>query len=289
MVLSSCWLQTGRLVVLVLACAGIAAAQEDNSFASRVFQDPAEVFSGVDEAIETDRDSFTPTTTLVGRGRTMIESSYSFIDNRSETDSHSFPELLTRFGLTDNVELRLGWNYEIGGGGTVSSSGTPGEDEPIGDGGVEEGNVLYGLKVSLTQQDRWLPQSALIVHATTPTAGPENATQFNTGYVFGWRLPNDWTLDSSVRYSAASEEGDHFNLWAPSVVVKIPMQEKWTTHVEYFGIFTDQREDERNSQYISPGIHYLVTRDIEVGVRVGWGLNHDSAKFFSNVGAGVRC
>src|SRR5690349_9819936 len=61
-----------------------------------------------DEHIETDRDSFTPATTLVGRGRVMIEGSYSFIDNRVGPENHSFPELLTRVGLTDWFELRLG-------------------------------------------------------------------------------------------------------------------------------------------------------------------------------------
>lgn len=278
----------GWLAVLLLACGEGVGAQESEPFGGLSLREPGEVFGEQEEEIETDRDSFTPATTVVGRGRTLVESSYSFIDNRGSADSHSFPELLTRVGLTENIELRVGWNYEIGGGGSVSSSGSTGEEEPLGNGKTEEGSLLYGLKFAMTKQDRWLPQSALIVHATTPTAGPETATQFNTGYVLGWKLSHDWTLDAAMRYSAASEEGDHFNLWAPSVVLKMPIREKWTTHVEYFGIFTEHRENERNAQYFSPGIHYLLTPDFEVGIRVGWGLNKDSANFLSNIGAGVR-
>ena len=45
-----------------------------------------------------------------------------------------------------------------------------------------------------------------------------------------------------------------------------------------------RRSDELNQSYVSPGIHYLVTPDLEVGVRVGWGLGGDAANFFSNVG-----
>ncbi len=279
---------TGWLAIVLLMGSEVAHAQEKEPLGVPSLREPSEVFGEQEDEIETDRDSFTPATTLVGRGRVMVESSYSFIDNRIENDSHSFPELLTRIGLKENVELRLGWNYEIGGGEAVSGSGSPGEEEPLGGGKEEEGNLLYGLKVSLTAQDRWLPRSALIVHANTPTAGPDTTTQFTSGYVFGWTLPNEWVLDSAIRYSAASEEGDHFNLWAPSVVLKVPLYEKWKTHIEYFGIFSDQRENERGSQYISPGIHYLVTRDFEVGIRTGWGLNKDSANFFSNIGAGVR-
>src|SRR5262245_51228429 len=36
---------------------------------------------GEPDEIETDRDSFTPATTLAGRGRLIVESAYSFIDN----------------------------------------------------------------------------------------------------------------------------------------------------------------------------------------------------------------
>lgn len=238
--------------------------------------------------IETDRDSFTPATTLAGRGRVILESSYSFLDNRTGPETHSFPEVLTRIGLTENVELRLGWNYEIGGGGSVSGAGSLEEEGVIGEGQPEEASLLYGLKLSLTQQEQWLPQSALIVQADTPTAGEANYTQMSVGYVFGWTLPNGWTLDSSLRYAASAEEEDHFNLWAPSVVLKIPVHEQWKTHIEYFGIFSEGRETERGSQYVSPGIHYLITPDLEIGIRVGWGLSDDAANFFSNVGAGLQ-
>jgi hypothetical protein len=71
-----------------------------------------------EDAIETDRDSFTPATTTAGRGRLIVESAYTFQDNRGVKETHSFPELLGRYGLTDRVELRLGWNYEVGGAGS---------------------------------------------------------------------------------------------------------------------------------------------------------------------------
>ena len=280
--------RTRWLAILLLACSGTAGGQESELPVSPVFREPREVFGEAGDELETDRDSFTPSTTVVGRGRQLVETSYSFIDNRESVDSHSFPELLARIGLTENVEFRVGWNYEIGGGGAVSNSGSPAEPDLLGGQKEEEANLLYGMKVSLTEQNRWLPQSALIVQASTPTAGPETATQFSTGYVFGWTLPRAWGIDSALRYAAATDEGDHHNLWSPSIVLKVPVRERWKAHVEYFGIFSEHRENERNAQYLSPGIHYLLTRDFEVGVRMGWGLNHDSANYFTNIGAGVR-
>lgn len=238
------------------------------------------------DEIETDRDSFTPATTTVTRGRVIYESSYSFIENRSAANDHSFPEIITRFGITDRLEFRLGWNFEAGGGGNVSN-GDPGGvgEEP---GSRQESQILYGFKYLINKQRGWVPQGATIIQASTPTSGPDNFTDLNVGYVFGWKFFDNWQLDSAVRYSPTREEEDHHNLWAPSVVLKVPVHEKWTAHAEYFGIFTDGKAVGSNRQYFSPGIHYLVTPDCEIGIRVGWGLNQDSPNFFSNVGLGLQ-
>jgi hypothetical protein len=242
--------------------------------------------AGEQEHLETDRDSFTPSTTTVGTGRLVLESAYSFINNKTTADSHSFPEIVTRYGLTDRLELRFGWNYELGGGGSVSSGDSGGEFE--GGSSEQESQILYGIKYSLTDQDSWLPQGAAIIQGVTPTSGPSNTSDLQLGYVFGWKFFDDWQLDSSIRRITTQDAGDHFNQWAPSVVLKVPLAERWNIHGEYFGIFTDGRSNETNGQYFSPGIHYLFSPNFEFGVRVGWGLNNDAANSFTNVGFGIR-
>ena len=240
----------------------------------------------VEEPLETDRDSFTPATTTVESGRVLFESAYSFIDNRNTADTHSFPEFVARAGITERLEFRLGSNYEVGGGGSISGGDAGGSLEELGS--RQESQVLYGFKYSLTKQQDWVPQTACIVQATTPTSGPETFSDMQLGYVFGWKVFDDWQLDSSIRYIATKEEGDHFNDWAPSVVLKIPVAKQWNVHGEYFGIFTDGRSESLNQQYFSPGVHYLISPNCEFGVRLGWGLNQDAARFFTNVGFGLQ-
>ena len=245
------------------------------------------------DEIETDRDSFTPATSTAGRGRLIVESAYTFVDNRGIKETHSVPELLLRYGLTERFELRLGWNYEVGGVGNNTTGTDAADEDPFRIGGrlQREYTLAYGAKVRLTDQDRWLPQSVLIVQGFTPTggsSGTSTATQLIATYAAGWQLPNRWKLDGAVRYGTASEEGDHFNTWAPSVVLKVPIGEKWAAHAEYFGIFTSGKEQNTTKHFISPGLHYLVTPNFEVGFRLGWGLNDQSARFFSNVGVGLR-
>lgn len=246
-------------------------------------------FEGEEEEdeIETDRDSFTPSTSVVGTGYFVFESAYSIVDNRGVPETHSYPEILGRYGITENIELRLGWNYEVGGAGNPISGNVPDQFEEGGE--LErESKMLYGAKFLLTEQCGWTPEGSLIVQGYTPTSGEANDSNMSVAYVGGWKLANNWVWDSALRYSTSSEEEDHFNVWAPSTVIKVPFCERWKGHVEYFGIFTEGREEESTQHFISPGVHYLITPDFEVGVRVGWGLNDQSPNFFSNVGVGLR-
>jgi hypothetical protein len=240
------------------------------------------------EPIETDRDSFTPATTTVGAGRLILESGYSFIENRGVPETHSFPELLARYGVVEWLEFRIGANYEVGGESSSVSGGSGGGDDFESAEIESEANVSYGLKAALTDQNGWMPRTAAIVQGFTPTSGAETATHGVATYAWGWELAEGWLWDSAIRYGDSLVEGDRFNRWAPSTVLKAEVIEGWKAHVEYFGAFTDGRGDELSQSYISPGVHYLITPDLEVGVRVGWGLGGDAANFFSNVGVGLR-
>lgn len=245
------------------------------------------------DEIETDRDSFTPATTTASRGRLIAETAYSFIDNRGIKETHSLPELILRYGISDRVELRLGWNYEVGGVGNATTGLDASDEDPTRTRAslIREYTLAYGAKVRLTDQAGWRPQSALILQGFTPTGGSTGAgtaSQLVATYAAGWQFANRWKFDAAMRYGTGSEDGDSFNSWAPSAVLKVPLGEKWAAHVEYFGIMTTGKERNTTQQFVSPGLHYLVTSDLEVGFRLGWGLNHQSARFFSNVGLGWR-
>jgi hypothetical protein len=241
------------------------------------------------EPIETDRDSFTPATTTAGPGRLILESGYSFIDNKGVPETHSFPEALGRYGVNDWLELRLGSNYEVGGESNSTSGGSGGGGDDFDSAEIEtEANVSYGFKAALTEPNGWMPRTAVIVQAFTPTSGAETATHGIAACVWGWELAEGWNWDSAIRYGDSSAEEDNFNRWAPSSVIKVEVADDWKAHVEYFGIYTDGRGEELSQAYVSPGLHHLITPNLEVGIRVGWGVSNDAANFFSNVGVGLR-
>lgn len=272
------WSICGAIFAVAMLCAQIAYAQDLN-FESDEAPERAE--------LETDRDAFTPAMTTVGYRTFVVESAYSFIDGdeSNSSDAYSFPELLTRYGISDWLEVRLGWNYEIGGENPVSGAG--GGDDLTG-GSEEESRIFYGLKAQLTEQDDWLPRSIFIAQGFTPTSGEETTTQFVGTYGFGWELIHRMRWDSAIRYGTAGESDDRFNEWAPSTVFRVPLGERWNAHVEYFAIATDGAEDERTLAFVSPGVHCLVTENLELGARVGWGTTDDAPNSFVNVGFGAR-
>jgi hypothetical protein len=224
----------------------------------------------------------------------IVESAYTVIDNRRGRETHSFPELILRYGLTERLELRLGWNAEMGGGGSGVSgaSSDEGDEFDVGAGRVErEYTLSYGIKFRVTEQDRWIARSAVIVQGVTPTGGNASttpATGLVATFVAGWELPSRLRFDTAIRYGLASEEGDRFHQWAPSAVLRVPIGERWAAHGEYFGIFTSGKEQNATRHFFSPGVHWLATPDFEIGFRLGWGLNDQSARFFANGGVGWR-
>ena len=272
-----CW---GWLAV----CLGIALTIVVAPFA---FPDSAraEEVSGTD--LGTDRDAFTPSTKTIAPGTLLSEGSYVFIDNRSGLPTNNVPEYLLRIGGTDWLEWRLGANYSVNAQGNVVTSVEVGEGRFDGL-TLYEANILYGLKADVSDQDGLIPEGCFIMEAGTPTNGDLWGTVPVATAVAGWELPGEVRLDGSLRYSYAQWETGWFSRWAPTVILRVPVTERWELHAEWFETFTEGLPIDTVRPFFSPGTHYLLSENIEVGIRVGWGLNDTAAGFFSDTGIAWR-
>jgi hypothetical protein len=243
--------------------------------------------AGPSTDLHTDRDAFTPSTATVPVGTLLSEGSYVFIDNRSGPDTNAYPELLCRLGSTERFEWRLGVGYVDNAGGYLVTNAEGNEGR--GDSTIAyETSVLYGFKALVTEQVDWLPESCLIAEAFTSVYGEVSGTVPAITYAWGWKSEQAWRLDAALRYVYAQGRVVWFNKWQPSVVLRVPVTERWEVHAEYFSTFTDGALDNAVVPFLSPGTHYNLTKNLEVGIRVGWGLNQDAANFFSDAGFGWR-
>lgn len=243
--------------------------------------------SGSGGDLGTDRDAFTPSTHTVAPGTVLSEGSYVFIDNPVGLPTNNYPELLIRIGGNEWFEWRLGVNYGVGSQGNIVTSVEVGEGRLDG-GTLYESSVLYGFKADVTRQQGIVPESCFIMEASTPTYGDVFGTVPVATYVAGYELPAGCKLDAAIRYAYSEGLFNWFDRWSPSVVLRVPLTDRWEVHAEYFDTFTKRNVLDVHRAFVSPGFHYLLTKNLEIGLRVGWGVTSEAAPFFSDAGFGWR-
>ncbi|MFN6190002.1 MAG: transporter [Planctomycetia bacterium] len=237
--------------------------------------------------LDADRDAFTPSAFCVDAGSGLVEGSYVFIDNPMGLPTNNYPELLVRQAANEWLEWRFGVNYGIGSQGNIVTSVEVGEGTLDGS-TLYESSILYGFKLGTSHQDGLIPDSCFIMEASTPTYGDVFGTVPVATMVAGWDLVADWRLDSAIRYAYAEGHAGWYSRWSPSVVLRMPVTERFEVHAEWFGSYTQGLLDDTQQPFFSPGTHFSITRNVEIGLRVGWGLAGVAAPFFSDAGIAIQ-
>ncbi len=241
------------------------------------------------EFLDTDANSFTFAVRTADQNRMIFESAYTNIRIGKGTTKQSFPESLFRYGLTDRLELRFGYNYE-----TSPTYRDAIEGDIAGNFGINaQQQIYYGFKYQVSRQQKerpWQPTSAFLFQFHTPIESEQSHTQIRLGYAFGWTLPNGWNLDAGFRYGTDRELGYNYTLWAPSTVIKIPFgrRKRWYTQFEYFGIVSEYRPKNFSKQFVDTGLHYFITPNWEFGATVSFGINEQTQGTMISAGTGFQ-
>jgi hypothetical protein len=244
-----------------------------------------------EEPIETDRHDFTQSARTVGRGVVQLEAGYSYFykDTDHEIEhSHTMPEMLWRWGVSQDIEFRLRWNY-------VWLSTDEGHELDSAE------DLRWGFKLQVTEHERLCPESALEIRNTAPTGGRAWTTdrvEFGLDYIYTWQLSEKWTLSGSTglftngsgEFSVQPEpdETDNFMLWSQSIALGFPIGHRITGYAEYYGLFTHARSEELSQHYFDLGVDLLVTHNLVFDLRLAKGLSDDADDFFVGVGGGYR-
>lgn len=243
-----------------------------------------------EERMETERHDFTQSSTTVGRGVFQVETGYlySYKDASDEIEqAHATPETMLRLGLSDDIEFRLRWNYVW----TVI------DGEPHEEGAAD---LLWSFKLQVTEQEGFIPESALEIRSTAPTGGSAfslGSVQTGLDYIYKWELNEDFAFYGSTSYSpgalgepalAADDPDDWFTVYGQSAALGIELTENNSMYTEWFTLISDGLEDNFVQSYFNIGIDHYFTDNFLIDFRVGTGLTGDSEDFFAGVGGGVR-
>ena len=151
----------------------------------------------------TDRPDATESPTVVPKGSLQVETGgfyTSFEDNDIQEEVYTYNTALLRYGLLDNLELRLGWNLEES---SITSNGVN-----ITTPDTSLSPLLLGMKVAITQEKGWLPEIGLIGHIFLPfTVNKEIRPEF-TSSDFRFAFNHTLSDKSGIAYNLGGQWGD---------------------------------------------------------------------------------
>lgn len=229
--------------------------------------------------ISTNRPSFSDSASLVPAGHFQIENGYTFTKRRDDgvaTTRQAVPDVLARVRVLDRLEAQVLWGGYLWQGTREAGSTTR------TDGASDLG---FGLRVPIAEQDGWLPMLSL---GGILTVGSGDDT-FSTGghavptgkVLWAYSLPGGCGLGGNLIAACPYDGTDRFEQLAASVWGTVPLAENTTLYGEYF-VVGGNGVGPANS--IGSGLLHLLSRTVQVDVRVGCGLDSNADDFFTGLG-----
>lgn len=236
-----------------------------------------------DEAIATDRPDFVESSDVVGKGRFQLETSVA--GERSTIDGVklrglSTPTLL-RFGLSENVELRLETDgrLRVRAGGLTESGYS---DVSVGaKWHVQEGDEASGK-----------PGVAWLFHADLATgSGPfrGQGTRPSVRLAAEWELPDGYNIGVMPGvYRDRNEDGRSFTGAILAVTFGKSFTDKLHGFVELAGQQLASKKNGGSLVTFDTGLSYLISNDWQIDMAVSRGLNKQSPDFQWTTGISTR-
>ncbi len=228
--------------------------------------------------IATDRPGAGTSPGLVGKGYLQLETAaqYEGYDSGNlRSKVWILNTSLLRFGLLDNLELRLGWDFqeiktEINGmeSSDIQSGYTP---------------LLVGLKVGVTEEYGLLPQIGIIGHIFLPFSAGKDFKPHNTGAEILLAFSNTLDENSSLDYVLGANWGnDSAELnFAYSFSYGRSFTTKFGGFAEVYGVLP---ENSKGQNFWDIGFTYLLNNDLQLDASFGTGFDNDQSIL---LGAGI--
>lgn len=241
-----------------------------------------------DLELVTDRPDQTESTTIVPKGYAQVETGWTFSRDKTDgqtTQTTEFPGTLSRIGIFDGVEARLGW-------GGYSWQDADGQHNILSGGG----DMNVGAKIHLWDERNFLPEGAFLTTVSLPSGseafssqGVDPSFRFNMSHTLspqvslGYNLGASW--DSSVNDD--KEDKDRAAVLNYTTSLGMSLTEKMGMFVEFFGdIPLNARGGPQNS--FDGGLTYLLKPNVQLDASAGFGISSDANDFFTGAGISIR-
>lgn len=214
-------------------------------------------------SIVTDRPDATEASSTVGKGILQFETGglyESYEDNNMKSENYIYNTMLIRYGILDNLELRLGWDFVEG---ITKVNGKKLTNVLSG-----LSPLLLGLKIDIAEENGAMPEIALIGHVFPVFSASEDYRPEYTGMDFRLSLSHTLSEKSSLGYNIGAQWGD--DSAEAATVYTIAYGYSFTDKIGmYAELYGDLPEDSSTNHYWDAGFTYLATNDLQFDVYFG--------------------
>lgn len=211
----------------------------------------------------TDRPDATEASSTVGKGVFQIETGglyESFEKNNIKTENYIYNTALIRYGILENMELRVGWDFVEG---TTKINGNKQDNVTSG-----FSPLLLGVKIDIAEEKEGMPEIALIGHVFPVLTASEDYRPESTGVDFRFSLSHTLSEKSSLGYNIGAEWGNDSPEAAGiyTIAYGYSISDKFGMYAELYGDFP---EDNKANHYWDAGVTYLASNDLQLDAYVG--------------------
>ncbi len=225
-----------------------------------------------DDPLVSDRPDFTESAVTVAPGRVQVEAGATHTE-ADGAECQTIGEALVRIGLLPRLERRLGL-------GSWARVDEPGGRDPNG---LTDASV--GVKIALGEPLGWT--TAVLLSTTLETGSDELGEPHpQPGLVLAAQrdLTEAVSIGTNVGYAYASSGGEQFGEALASVALGVGLADSTGAFFEVYGTLPASAGGP-DTYTFDTGLTYSFGPDLQVDLRVGFGLNSAADDFFA--GAGV--
>lgn len=233
------------------------------------------------QELVTDRPDATEAPSVVPAGSLQVETGgvyTSFEENDLKTEVWTYNTTLLRYGILDNVELRVGWNLD--------DEHTTMNNEQTNSTNARLSPLLFGTKIAIAKEKGWKPEIGLIGHLFLPFTAPKEVRPQYTSADFRFAFNHTLSEKSGIAYNLGGQwESDNAEIaYIYTLAYGYSLTNKLGAYVEVYGDFP---EDNRANHFWDAGITYMVSPLMQLDATVGQSIT-DGQDILVSVGLSFR-
>lgn len=211
----------------------------------------------------TDRPDATESPTAVPKGFLQVETGAfyeSFEERNIKIENYTYNTTLVRYGLLNNLELRLGWDF-VEGKTTLNGNRLDAVTSGFNP-------LLFGFKTTIVQEDGCFPEIGFLGHLYFPFSAGTDYKPETTGVDFRFSFAHTLSEASSLSYNLGAAWGNDSSEanYEYTLAYGYGITEKLGAYVELYGDFP---ENSAANHLWDAGLTYLVSNNVQLDATVG--------------------